>query len=173
MQTFLKKQNCWRISISVSLSWITQLANIRANKKENWGNNVNSRLADQPTQVNFDISNASVVFTQGSLASSLLCPKTQTYIHPRPKARFWKSPIVLYLWNHCKPKAFHRATSHLPKPGGVGGVQTASNPLLHTHSTTKCLLPRFRKEAALSTIPDGKENEWRGKLKTMTWMQEY
>lgn len=69
--------------------------------------------------------------------------------------------------NQCKPQAFIRATSHLPRSRGGEGGRAASNPLGHTHS--KCLLPRFRKVVALSTIPDGKQNERRRKLKTMTW----
>lgn len=54
------------------------------------------------------------------------------------------------------------------------GGQATSNPPVHTHSTTKhdsMLLPRCRKVVALSKMPDGKENEWRGKLKKMTRMQ--
>ncbi len=82
--------------------------------------------------------------------------------------RVW-STVSHTLWNHRRPQAFNRATSHLPRPGAERG--NTSNLLGHTHSTTKCLLPRFRKVVALSTIPDGKENEWRRKLKMLTWMQ--
>ena len=60
--------------------------------------------------------------------------------------------------------------SHIP-PAQVRegeGIQATSNLPRYTHSTTKhdtVLLPLFRKVVALSTSPDGKENEWRRKLK--------
>lgn len=83
--------------------------------------------------------------------------------------------IVCFLYETIQAPCLQQ--SHIPPAqarGGEGGGQATSNPLGHTHSiTTKCLLPRFRKVVALSTIPNGKENEWKRKLKKkwMTWMQ--
>lgn len=62
--------------------------------------------------------------------------------------------------------------SHIPPAQAREGEGewATRNPPGHTHSTVR-LLPRFRKVVALSTNPDGKENEWRRKLKEMTWIE--
>lgn len=82
---------------------------------------------------------------------------------------------------HNVTGCFNYRTSTSPMPStephptclGQVGRSRGNRPLAtrrgHTHTTTKCLLPRFRKVVARSTIPDGKENERRRKLKTMQW----
>lgn len=75
------------------------------------------------------------------------------------------------------PPAFTKPRPTWPgqgKRGGLGGNgPLATLRVTHTArpSMTVCLLPRFRKVVALSTSPDGKENEWRRKLKKKKpWM---
>lgn len=96
---------------------------------------------------------------------SLTHPESAVLLHFSPanlKSNCTRPPNTSTLPPFTELKlAFDRSTPSSP------AAQNQS----HTHHTAKCLLPRFRKVVALSTIPDGKENERRRELKTVTWMR--
>lgn len=67
---------------------------------------------------------------------------------------------------NADPKPSTEPHPTCPGQGRRGGSRPlATHQVTHTarQRMTVCLLPRFRKEVALSTIPDEKENGWRKK----------
>lgn len=88
--------------------------------------------------------------------------------HGKTKLQSPHTRLLCLTWTQSKPKAFNRGQA-------LGGKKRNRPPATHrvTHtarqSMTVRLLPRFMKVAALSANPDEKENEWRRKLKKITW----